>query len=208
MPGVTAWIGLTQICSPRPGDSVAVSSAAGAVGAVVGQLAKAHGCRVVGIAGGPEKCRYGVSELGFDECIDYKQYTKFSSLSGALAAAAPRGIDCHFENVGGVIFDAVLANMSDFGRVALCGLIAAYNGEPSPLTNPSLIVIKRLKVQGFLVSDRLDLWPTALRELAELLSAGKLEYRETVAPDLASAPEAFLGMLKGRNIGKQLVRLV
>lgn len=208
MPGVTAWVGLTQICTPRPGETLVVSSAAGTVGAAVGQLAKARGCRVVGIAGGPEKCRYVKEELGFDASVDYKQYSAFSALAAALAEAAPKGIDCCFENVGGVGFDAALSTMNDFGRVALCGLIAGYNGAPNPIANPSLILAKRLKMQGFIVSDRLDLWPPALEELRTLLVAGKLQSRETVTQGLAGAPRAFLDLLTGKSLGKQVVKLI
>jgi NADPH-dependent curcumin reductase CurA len=199
---------LAHICEARSGETVLVSSAAGAVGGAVGQLAKTRGCRAVGIAGGPEKCRYVVEELGFDACIDYKQHPTFSSLSAALAAAAPRGIDCNFENVGGMILEAVLANMNDFGRVAVCGLISGYNSEPAPITHPGVILVKRLKVQGFIVSDRMDLWPAAFKELGALAAAGKLRYRETVTQGLANAPAAFLDLLRGRGIGKHLVKLI
>jgi NADPH-dependent curcumin reductase CurA len=208
MPGVTAWMGLTQICVPLQGETLVVSSAAGAVGGAVGQLAKERGCRAVGIAGGPEKCRYVKEELGFDECIDYKRHADLRALVSALAKAAPAGIDCCFENVGGVVFDAALSAMNDFGRVALCGLIAGYNGEPNPITYPSLILGKRLKMQGFIVSDRLDLWPAALEELRTLMLAGKLRYRETVTQGLEHAPQAFLDLLKGRSIGKAVVKLI
>jgi len=207
MPGVTAWYGLTQIIAPKAGETVVVSAASGAVGGAVGQLAKARGLRAVGIAGGAEKCRYVVEELGFDACIDYKQHADLKSLSAALKAACPDGIDGHFENVGGMILDAVLLRANAFARVALCGMIAGYNGEPIPLAYPQLILTNRMKLQGFIVSEHMEQWPAALTELGGLVATGKLKYRETVADGLASAPEAFLGLLKGRNFGKQLVRL-
>lgn len=207
MPGVTAWYGLTQICAPKAGETVVVSAASGAVGSAVGQLAKARGCRAVGIAGGADKCAYVVEELGFDACIDYKAQADDRSLHRALKAAAPDGIDCCFENVGGRILDAVMARMNAFGRIALCGMIAGYNGEPISMANPSLILMSRLKLQGFIVSEHMELWPQALQELAERVGAGSLRYRETIAEGLDSAPQAFIGLLKGRNFGKQLVRL-
>jgi hypothetical protein len=208
MPGVTAWVGLTQIIAPKAGETVLVSAASGAVGSAVGQLAKARGCRAVGIAGGPQKCAYVVDELGFDACIDHKQHRDLKSLLGALKAAAPGGIDGNFENVGGTILDAVMLRMNAFGRIALCGMIAGYNGEPIPMANPALILGSRLKVQGFIVGEHMALWPEALNELGTLVASGRLKYRETVAEGLASAPEAFFGLLKGRNFGKQLVKLI
>ena len=208
MPGVTAWVGLTQIIAPKEGETVVVDAASGAVGSAVGQLAKARGCRVVGLAGGADKCAYVTDELGFDACIDYRQHPDLKSLLKALKDAAPNGIDGHFENVGGLILDAVMLRMNAFGRIAFCGMIAGYNGEPIPMANPPLILVSRLKLQGFIVSEHMSLWPQALKELGTMVATGKLKYRETVADGLAAAPEAFLGLLKGRNFGKQLVRLV
>ncbi len=208
MPGVTAWVGLTQIIEPKAGETVVVDAASGAVGGVVGQLAKARGCRVVGIAGGAEKCRYVVDELGFDACIDHRAHADLKSMLRALKEAAPDGIDGHFENVGGHLLDAVMLRMNAFGRIAFCGMIAGYNGEPIPMANPSLILVSRLKLQGFIVSEHMKLWPAALKELGGMVASGRLKYRETLAEGLASAPEAFLGLLKGRNFGKQLVKLV
>ena len=207
MPGVTAWYGLMKICEPKPGETVVVSAASGAVGSVVGQLAKARGCRAVGLAGGPDKCRYVVEELGFDACIDYKAHTDAKSLYKALKEATPDGIDCYFENVGGLILDTVLARMNAFGRIAVCGMIAGYNGAPLALANPALILVSRLKVQGFIVSEHMEFWPQALSELGALVASGKLKYRESIAQGIESAPEAFLGLLKGRNFGKQVVKL-
>jgi NADPH-dependent curcumin reductase CurA len=208
MPGVTAWVGLTQIIAPKEGETVVVDAASGAVGSAVGQLAKARGCRVVGLAGGADKCAYVTDELGFDACIDYRQHPDLKSMLRALKEAAPNGIDGHFENVGGLILDAVMLRMNAFGRIAFCGMIAGYNGEPIPMANPSLILVSRLKLQGFIVSEHMNLWPAALKELGTMVATGQLKYRETVADGLAAAPEAFLGLLKGRNFGKQLVKLV
>ncbi|HSV69964.1 MAG TPA: NADP-dependent oxidoreductase [Methylibium sp.] len=207
MPGVTAWYGLTRILAPKAGETVVVSAAAGAVGGVVGQLAKLRGARAVGLAGGPDKCAHVVNELGFDACIDYKLHPDLKSLSAALKAACPNGIDGGFENVGGLLLDAVMLRANAFSRIALCGMIAGYNGEPIPLRNPQLILVNRMKLEGFIVSEHMDLWPQAQQELGGLVAAGRLRWRETIADGLDSAPAAFLGLLKGRNLGKQLVRL-
>jgi NADPH-dependent curcumin reductase len=208
MPGVTAWYGLTQIINPQPKQTVVVSSASGAVGSAVGQLAKARGARAVGIAGGPDKCRYVTEELGFDACIDYKANPDLKSLLRALKEAAPDGVDGYFENVGGLLLDAVMLRTNAFARIAICGMIAGYNGDPLPMANPALILVNRLKVEGFIVSEHMQLWPQALRELGEMVATGKLKYRESVAQGIAAAPEAFMGLLKGKNFGKQLVKLV
>jgi NADPH-dependent curcumin reductase len=207
MPGVTAWYGLTQIIAPKAGETLVVSAASGAVGGAFGQLAKLRGCRAVGLAGGPDKCAYVVDELGFDACIDYKQHPDLKSLSQALKEACPDGIDGDFENVGGLILDAVMLRTNAFARIAMCGLIAGYNGALLPMANPALILVNRLKIEGFIVSDHMALWPRALKELGVLAASGKLKYRETIAHGLASAPEAFIGLLKGKNFGKQLVKL-
>ena len=203
MPGATAWYGSMKILEPAAGQTLVVSAATGAVGGVVGQLAKAAGARVVGIAGGSAKCDYAVKELGFDACVDYKA----AGWKEALEAATPAGIDRAFENVGGEIFDTILARMKPFGRVAVCGLISGYNGVPMPLNNFRSVLVNKLRIQGFIISDHLELWPEAHRELAELVLAGKLKYRETVADGLENAPKAFMGMLKGANFGKQIVKL-
>jgi NADPH-dependent curcumin reductase CurA len=208
MPGVTAWYGLHVICEPKAGETVSVTAAAGAVGGIVGQLAKARGCRVVGVAGGKDKCDYVVRELGFDACLDYKALREPAAFHAALREAAPGGIDCHFENVGGMALDAVLAQMNAFGRIAICGMIAGYNDAPIPLQAPILILLSRLKLQGFVISEHPAIWPKALAELTDGVASGRLRYRETVASGLESAPGAFLGLLQGRNFGKQLVKLV
>jgi NADPH-dependent curcumin reductase CurA len=208
MPGVTAWYGLNKIMHPKPGQTVAVSAASGAVGSVVGQLAKLKGCRAVGFAGGKDKCDYVVNELGFDACIDYKAAKDPKELYKMLKEATPDGIDSYFENVGGTILDAVLSRMNPFGRIAMCGMIAGYDGQPLPMQNPQLILVSRLTIEGFIVSEHMDVWPEALRELGGYVAQGKLKFRESVAQGLASAPEAFMGLLKGKNFGKQLVKLV
>ena len=207
MPGVTAWYGLMKICQPKPGQTIVVSAASGAVGSAVGQLAKSRGCRAVGIAGGSDKCGYVTRELGFDACVDYKAHPDAKSLYQALKEATPDGVDGCFENVGGTVLDATLARMNAFGRIALCGMISGYDGQPIPLQQPQLILQSRLTIEGFIVSEHMEVWPEALKELASLVATGKLKYRETVADGLAAAPEAFLGLLKGRNFGKQLVKL-
>lgn len=208
MPGVTAWYGLVKIIAPQVGETMVISAATGAVGSAFAALSKARGCRTVGIAGGPEKCQYAVDELGYDACIDYKLHTHAASLSKALKDACPKGIDGYFENVGGMVLDAVLTRMNAFGRIAMCGMIAGYNGAPLPLTYPALILVNRLKVQGFIVSEHMEVWPEALKELGQLVATGKLKPRESIAVGIEAAPEAFLGLLKGRNFGKQLVKLI
>jgi len=205
---VTGWYGLVKIIEPKEGQTVVVSAASGAVGGVVGQLAKARGCRAVGIAGGAAKCDYVVKELGFDACIDYRQHADAKSLAAAIRQACPAGIDGYFENVGGMVMDAVMANMNAFSRIALCGMISGYEGEPIPMSYPQLMLTNRMRVEGFIVSEHMDVWPQALKELGTLVATGRLKYRESVAQGIENAPQAFLGLLKGRNFGKQLVKLV
>jgi NADPH-dependent curcumin reductase CurA len=204
MPGVTAWMGLLDIAQPKAGETVVVSAASGAVGSVVGQIAKIKGCRAVGIAGGPEKCGYVTRELGFDACVDHRA----GRLHEDLQAAAPKGIDVVFENVGGPVLDAALRLMNPFGRIAICGLVSQYSAtDPYGVKNLRSVLTNRLRVQGFIVSDRMEMWPGALAELAQWVAAGKIKYRESVAHGLESAPRAFLGMLRGENFGKQVVKL-
>ena len=207
MPGVTAWYGLNRICDPKPGGTVLVSAASGAVGSAVGQLAKIRGCRAVGIAGGPDKCEYVTGELGFDACIDHREHRDLKSMARAIRAAAPDGVDAIFENVGGVCLDGALANVNPFAKVALCGLIAGYEGEDIPIHNVRNLLVMRVTVQGFIVSEHQDAWPQALKDLAAGVIAGRIKYRESIAEGLAAAPDAFIGLLHGRNFGKQLVRL-
>jgi len=205
MPGVTAWIGLLDICQPKAGETVVVSAAAGAVGSAAGQIAKLKGCRTVGIAGGKEKCDYVVNELGFDACVDYKA----GRLNEDLKAAAPNGVDCYFENVGGEILDAALRRMNPFSRIAVCGMISQYNAtEAYGVKTFRSILTNRIKVQGFIVGDRMNLWPQALADLTGWVASGELKYRETVAQGLENAPKALIGVFKGENLGKQLVKLI
>jgi NADPH-dependent curcumin reductase CurA len=205
MPGVTAWIGLNEFGKPKAGETVVVSAASGAVGGVVGQLAKLKGCRAVGIAGGRAKCDYVVNELGFDACLDYKA----GNLDAALAAACPKGVDVYYDNVGGPVLDAVLLHMNAFSRIPLCGVISGYD-DPNVLAvkNFRSFLINRIQLRGFICSDHLELWKPALKELGALVHDGKLKYRESIAAGLENAPQAFIGLLKGRNFGKQLVKLI
>ena len=204
MPGVTAWMGLFDIGDPKAGETVAVSAASGAVGSVVGQLAKEKGCLVVGIAGGPEKCAYVVDTLGFDACVDYKR----DGWIQALKSATLNGIDVIFENVGGEVLDQTLRRTNARARVALCGLISGYNAsEPMSLQNVRMILVNRIRLQGFIVSDDLSRWPGIIGELATRVGAGNIKYRESIAQGLETAPKAFIGLLKGENFGKQLVKV-
>ncbi len=205
MPGVTAHFGLHEIGAPKAGETVVVSAAAGAVGSVVGQLAKIRGCRAVGIAGGRSKCDYVVEELGLDACVDYKS----SDFRDALRAATHDGIDVYFDNVGGPVLDAVLGRLNAFARIPLCGLVSQYNAtEPYAVKNFGALLVNRAKLQGFIVSEHMDRWPAALAELAACVTEGKIRYKETIADGIEQAPRAFIGMLKGENVGKQLVKLV
>ncbi|MFN4277277.1 MAG: NADP-dependent oxidoreductase [Ferrovibrio sp.] len=203
MPGVTGHYGLMEIGQPKAGETVVVSAASGAVGSVVGQIAKIKGCRVVGIAGGQEKCDYVVKGLGFDACIDYKA----PDMQSAFKAATPDRVDVYFENVGGEIMEMVFGRLNSFARVPLCGIISQYNGQPYPFTGMRHILVNRAKVQGFIISEHMGYWPGAIMEMAGWIKAGKLKYREDIAEGLHSAPQAFIGLLKGRNFGKQLVRI-
>jgi NADPH-dependent curcumin reductase CurA len=204
MPGVTAWYGLLKIGEPKAGETVAVSAASGAVGSVVGQVAKIHGCRVVGIAGGTVKCRYVVDELGFDACVDYRS----ASFEEDLRRSAPDGIDVYFENVGGRVLDAVLPRLNAFARIPFCGYVSEYDrGDAHAIRHLRQLLVCRARLQGFIISEHLDIWPQALAQLAGWLATGKLRYRETVTEGLENAPAAFIGMLKGENLGKQLVKL-
>ena len=205
MPGMTAWCGLLEIGRPRTGETVAVSAASGAVGSVVGQIAKIKGARAVGIAGGPAKCRFVKEELGFDDCLDHRA----PDLAAQLERACPKGIDVYFENVGGAVQEAVWPLLNDFARVPLCGLIAQYNDSaPRPGPNFFSILRKRINVRGFIVSDFLEKWPEARRDIAQWIGEGQMKYREDIVEGLERAPEAFIGLLQGKNFGKMLVKLV
>lgn len=208
MPGVTAWYGLTQIIQPEAGETVTATAATGAVGSTFAALAKARDCRVVGVAGGPEKCRYATEELGYDACVDYKAHGDVASMNAALKQTCPDRIDGHFENVGGYILDAIMLRLNAHSRIALCGMIAGYDGQPLPMAYPALLLTNRVKLQGFIVSEHMDMWPKALAELTGLVVSGKLRPRESISEGIASAPEALLGLFKSRNFGKQLVKLI
>ena len=203
MPGVTGWYGLNRVIAPRAGETVLVSAATGAVGSVVGQLAKHAGVRAIGIAGGQEKCAYAVNELGYSVCVDHKS----PRFADELKEAAPNGIDGLFENVGGELFLQALRRLNDFARVAVCGLIASYEGAPTVLPDMRIFLVRRIKIEGFIVSDHLDLWPKAIGELAALAAAKKLTWRETIRDGLENAPKALVELLHGENFGKMLVRV-
>ncbi len=202
--GVTAWVGLVEFGRPKQGETVVVSAAAGAVGSVVGQLAKRRGCRAVGIAGGAQKCRIVVEEFGFDACVDYKA----PSFAQDLAAACPKGIDVYFDNVGGPVLDAVLPLLANGARIPMCGVVSQYNAtEPYGVRNLREIFNHRASVRGFVLSDHRELWPAANEELAQAYAAGELKSRESVAAGLENAAQAFIDMLAGANVGKQIVRI-
>lgn len=205
MPGATAYFGLLDICDPKPGETCVVSGGAGAVGSLVGQIAKLKGCHVVGIAGGDDKFRYMTEELGFDSAYNYKtvdnHYAKLREL-------CPKGVDCYFDNVGGVITDAVLLQLNVHARVAICGQISQYNAE-KPEMGPRLLgmlIVARAKVQGFLVSDYAARFGEAIGQMAAWLAEGKLKYREEVMEGFETLPRAFIEMLNGRNTGKMVVK--
>lgn len=210
MPGFTACVGLLDIGQPRAGETVVVAAATGAVGAIVGQIAKIKGARVVGIAGGAEKCRYAVDELGFDVCLDRRD----PQFAQQLVDACPNGIDVYFENVGGAVFDAVLPLLNIGARVPVCGHIADYNEAALPV-GPNRVPLlmaallqKRIRMQGFVILDHYaDRYDIFRREMAEWLDAGRVKTRETIVEGLENAPAAFIGLLEGRNFGKQIVRV-
>jgi NADPH-dependent curcumin reductase CurA len=209
MPGMTAYTGLLVIGQPKAGETVVVSAASGAVGSAVGQIAKIKGARAVGIAGGPDKCRYVKEELGFDDCVDHRA----ADFAERLAAACPKGIDVYFENVGSPVWDAVFPLLNTFARVPVCGLIAQYNMTELP-AGPNrvpqvfrAVLTKRLTIRGFIVTDFAAHFGDFIRDMPQWVKEGRIKYREDVADGLENAPAAFMGMLKGRNFGKQLVRI-
>ena len=204
MPGMTAYVGLLDIGQPKPGETVVVSAASGAVGSIVGQLAKIKGCRAVGVAGSAEKCRYVVDELGFDACVSYKT----DDLVNALRDACPRGIDVYFENVGGAVFVAVLRLLNKFARIPLCGMISEYNATQNP-AGPNLrsLLANRAMIRGFIVSDHYDRFPAFLQEMVPLVRDGTIKYREDIVDGLDAAPSALIGLFEGKNFGKALVRV-
>jgi NADPH-dependent curcumin reductase CurA len=205
MPGLTAWFGLHEIGQPKAGETVLVSAASGAVGSVVGQLAKIHGCRAVGIAGGKAKCDYVVDELGFDACVDHRA----GNLYDDLRAACPDGVDVDFENVGGAVLDAALRVMNRHSRIVVCGLVAEYGlEEPYSHTGLRAVLVNRIRMQGMIIFDWKDRYGEALPTLASYVADGTLKYRESIVDGLDHAPRALIALLNGENFGKQLVRIV
>jgi NADPH-dependent curcumin reductase CurA len=209
MPGMTAYMGLLEIGKPAAGETVVVAAASGAVGSVVGQIARIKGARAVGIAGGPDKCRYVTEELGFDACIDHRA----PDLARRLAAACPKGIDVYFENVGGAIFEVVFPRLNPFARIPVCGLISMYNATsltPGPILLPHLmraILTKRLTFRGFIVSDFSGRYGDFMHDVSAWVGEGRIKYREDVVEGLKNAPRALIGLLRGENFGKLLVRV-
>lgn len=204
MPGMTAYVGLLDIGQPRAGETVVVSAASGAVGSVVGQIAKIKECRAVGIAGGSKKCEYVVKTLGLDACVDRRA----PNFAEALAAACPDGVDVYFENVGGAVQEAVWPLLNEFARIPICGLIAQYNDAvPRPGPNFRSVLSKRLTVRGFIVGDHASRWDDFFRDVSAWVLDGRIKYREDIVEGLERAPEAFIGQLQGRNFGKLLVRV-
>lgn len=217
MPGFTGWYGLTEIGKPKKGETLVVAAATGPVGSMVGQIAKARGLRTVAIAGGADKCRLATEKFGFDAALDHRAYDDARSLRKALAEAAPDGIDIYFENVGGKVFEAVLPLMNRFGRIPVCGMIAGYNtgalggtaGE-GPDRFPVFwrtLLVKHLLAQGFIISNHFDRYGDFLNEVAPLVASGDIAYLEDIAEGIENAPAAFMGLLEGRNMGKQIVKL-
>lgn len=210
MPGFTAWAGLTQIGAPKSGETIAVAAATGPVGATVGQIGKILGCRVVGIAGGTDKCAYAVNELGFDACIDHKA----SDFAEQLAKASPDGIDVYFENVGGKVLDGIIPLLNPNARVPVCGLVSQYNATKLPDGPDRMnwlmgqILRKKIKMQGFIIFDDFaHLYPEFAKEMTAWIEAGKIKYREEIIYGLENAPEAFIGLLNGDNFGKRVIRV-
>lgn len=215
MPGITAYVGLNTHGRPKAGETLVVGAATGAVGSLVGQLAKAQGLRVVGVAGGAEKCAFAVEELGFDACLDHRGAEDVSALRKHMAAACPDGVDIYFENVGGMTLDAVVPLMNVHGRIPVCGMISWYNAGQlggAVADGPNLlprvwrtILVNRLSVQGFIITDHFNQFPQFIADVAPMIADGSIKYRESISEGLASAPQAFMNLLKGGNFGKQLV---
>ncbi|QFT55183.1 NADP-dependent oxidoreductase [Microbulbifer sp. THAF38] len=209
MPGITAYFGLLEIGQPQAGDTLVVAAATGPVGSTVGQIGKIKGCRVVGIAGGAEKCRYAVEELGFDICLNHRA----EEFPEQLEEACPDGVDVYFENVGGDVFDAVLPLLNDFARIPVCGLVAHYNATSLPEGPDRLsllmreVLTKRLKIQGFIIFDQYERFGDFITGLSRWVNEGKIKYREDLVEGLEKAPRALMGLLKGENFGKVVVRL-
>jgi hypothetical protein len=208
MPGMTAYFGLLEVGQPKEGETVLVSAASGAVGGLVGQIAKIKGCRTVGIAGGPEKCAYLTDELGYDATIDHRQAKDMKAMAAAIGEAAPEGIDVYFDNVGGMTLDAVLTRINIHARIAICGMISEYNQteqELAPRPTRALLV-QRARMQGLIVFDWADRYPEGLVQMATWIKEGKIKYREDVIEGIENMPTAMLRLFTGQNFGKQLVR--
>jgi NADPH-dependent curcumin reductase CurA len=209
MPGITAYVGTLDIGEPKAGETLVVAAATGAVGSVVGQIAKIKGLRAVGIAGGKEKCDYAVKELGFDACIDHRD----AKMPALLKEACPKGIDVYFENVGGAVWDAVMPLLNTHARIPLCGLIAQYNATslpPGPDRSSQLmgmLLVKQIKVQGFIISNYFHRMPAFIADMSQWMQAGRIKYREDITRGLENAPQAFMGLFKGSNFGKLLVQV-
>jgi NADPH-dependent curcumin reductase CurA len=210
MPGFTAYMGLLEIGQPQAGETVVVAAATGAVGSVVGQIAKLKGCHVVGIAGGEKKCRYAIEDLGFDACIDHRD----PALKDLLAKACPKGIDVYFESVGGVVFEAVLPLLNTRARIPLCGLIAQYNASQAPIGRDrtaqvmGTFLTRRIRVQGFIIFDDYGAhFGDFQKQMSEWVTAGKIKYREDIVDGLERSPDAFIGLLQGKNFGKLVVQV-
>ncbi len=219
MPGFTGWYGLMELGRPKEGETLVVAAATGPVGSMVGQIAKARGLRTVAIAGGADKCKLATEKFGFDAAIDHRAYDDAGSLRKALAEVAPKGIDIYFENVGGKVFEAVLPLMNTFGRIPVCGMISGYNAgalggnvqSDVPDRLPMLwrsILVKQMSINGFIISNHYDLYGKFLSEVAPLVASGEIAVLEDIAEGLENAPRAFMGLLEGRNVGKQIVKVV
>ena len=216
MPGFTGWHGLMEYGRPKAGETLVVAAATGPVGSMVGQVAKSLGLRTVGIAGGADKCKMAKETFGFDECLDHRAYDDAKALRAALKDAAPKGIDIYFENVGGKVLEAVMPLMNPHGRIPICGMIAWYNagglgaGADAPLTAPALwrtILVNFLSVNGFIISNHWDRFPAFLTEIGPKVASGDIKVVEDIAEGLDAAPEAFIGLLQGKNVGKQIVKV-
>ncbi|MBU2981567.1 NADP-dependent oxidoreductase [Lentibacter algarum] len=217
MPGFTGWYGLTELGRPKAGETLVVAAATGPVGSMVGQIAKARGLHTVAIAGGPDKCKLATEKFGFDVALDHYAYPDAKSLRAALKEAAPKGIDIYFENVGGKIFEAVLPMMNTFGRIPVCGMIAGYNAGrlggvagSGPDRLPALwssILVKQMSVNGFIISNHYDHYGKFLAEVAPLVATGEIAVLEDITEGLENAPRAFMGLLEGKNVGKQIVKI-
>ena len=204
MPGNTAYFGLLELCQPKAGETVVVTGAAGAVGSLVGQIAKIKGCKVIGFAGSDDKCRWLENEYGFDKAINYKS----SNLYKQFKEATPDGVDCYFDNVGGEVSSMIFSRMNDYGRIAVCGAISSYNSDiPKVPAVQTMFVFKQLKMQGFLVWSWSNRWMEGITELSKWVQEGKIKYNETITEGFENTPQAFIEMLRGKNYGKAIVKV-